>query len=83
MIGRPLAEILGKTDRDLYPPELAAKYCRDDQRVITTGDVFDITETYQKADGQRGYVHVVKTPVRGAYCPVMRAARVGAQFCEW
>ena len=37
MLGRPLEEIVGKTDFDFFPRELAEKYQRDDQRVIQTG----------------------------------------------
>jgi PAS domain-containing protein len=32
-LGRPLEQIVGRTDHDFYPPELAAKYVRDDRRV--------------------------------------------------
>jgi PAS domain-containing protein len=35
-IGKPLEELIGKTDFDLFPPELAAKYHRDDQRVMSS-----------------------------------------------
>ena len=37
MLGRPLEEIVGKTDFDFFPRELAEKYQRDDQRVIRDG----------------------------------------------
>jgi PAS domain-containing protein len=30
-------EIVGKTDFDFYPPELAKKYRQDDQQIIETG----------------------------------------------
>ena len=34
-------ELLGKTDFDLFPAELAAKYVRDDREVIRSGGVFE------------------------------------------
>ena len=37
ILGRPLEEIVGKTDFDFFPRELAEKYQRDDRRVMQTG----------------------------------------------
>ncbi len=56
-------EIIGKTDYDLHPPELAAKYQRDDQRVIESGQLFEIEEEHQPLDGEKSYVQVIKTPI--------------------
>src|SRR5687767_9028642 len=39
-----LEDLLGKTDHDLFPDELADKYRRDDQTVIETGSVFEDVE---------------------------------------
>src|ERR1043166_768193 len=36
-LGRSLEEIMGKTDFDFFPRELAEKYQHDDQLVMTTG----------------------------------------------
>ena len=36
-LGRSLEEILGKTDFDFFPPDLARKYQADDRRVMETG----------------------------------------------
>src|SRR5262249_11360114 len=33
-LGRKLEEIVGKTDFDFFPPELAEKYQRDDRRIF-------------------------------------------------
>jgi PAS domain S-box-containing protein len=65
MMGRPLEDLLGKTDRDLFPPELADKYVRDDERVIATGEVFHDIER-NVTDGQVSYFEVYKVPVFGA-----------------
>jgi PAS domain S-box-containing protein len=77
-LGRPLEQVLGRTDADLFPPDLAEKYRRDDQRVVATGQVYEATETYAQADGKRAYVSVVKAPVLSA-----RAAVVGTQGIFW
>jgi PAS domain S-box-containing protein len=63
MLGRPLEEIIGKTDFDFYPPELAAKYQRDDRYVIATGRTFETVEENVTPTGDKIYVQVIKTPI--------------------
>jgi len=66
VLGRTLEEIVGRTDFDFFPRELAAGYQRDDRRVIGTGKVFEVVEEHQPPTGGKIYVHVVKTPLRDA-----------------
>lgn len=66
-LGRTLESIVGKTDADFFPPELAQKYHLDDTRVMTTGQTFETVEEHQLPDGRKIFVQVVKTPLRGAY----------------
>ncbi len=77
LLGRPLEGILGKTDLDFYPPELAEKYRRDDEHVALTGELLEDVEEYQKA-GETRYMHVMKSPVRDASGRV-----VGTQAVFW
>jgi PAS domain S-box-containing protein len=63
---RPLEELLGKTDFDLFPHELASKYVNDDRRIMATGQALDTTEKHHLPDGSTIHVHVVKTPVYDA-----------------
>lgn len=63
---RPLTELLGKTDFDLFPHELASKYVGDDRHIIETGETLDTIEEHRLPDGHRLFVHVVKTPVYNA-----------------
>ena len=65
-IGRKKEEIIGRTDFDLFPPELAAKYHRDDLRVMTTRENLDTVEAHQGPHGERLFVHVIKTPLYDA-----------------
>jgi two-component system, sensor histidine kinase and response regulator len=65
-LGRPLEELLGKTDFDLFPPELAEKYRKDDASVLATGEGWEDVEEHRKPNGAMIYVHVLKTPVRDA-----------------
>jgi two-component system, sensor histidine kinase and response regulator len=63
---RPASEILGKTDVDLFPKELAAKYRADDRRVMQTRQTLETTEEFRTPAGEQRYTHVVKTPVYDA-----------------
>ncbi len=65
-LGRPLSEIVGKTDLDFYPRHLAEKYHRDDQRVMATGKPIDTIEANQSPEGGSLFVHVIKTPLLDA-----------------
>jgi sigma-B regulation protein RsbU (phosphoserine phosphatase) len=66
ILGRPLEEIVGKTDFDFFPRELAEKYQRDDRRVLQTGKPYETVEEHQPPSGGKIYVQVVKTPLYGA-----------------
>ena len=77
-LGKPLAEILGQTDRDLFPAPLAAKYQQDDQRVVQTGQTFEGAEEHRQANGKPIIVHVIKTPLRDAAGQI-----IGVQGIAW
>jgi PAS domain S-box-containing protein len=63
MLGKPLEEIIGKTDFDFFPPELSEKYQRDDRYVIRTGQTFETVEENHAPSGEKLYVNVIKTPI--------------------
>jgi len=75
--GIPLDKIVGKTDLDLYPAELANKYRADDQKIIATGELFEDIEAHQKGE-ETIYVQVLKTPVHDAQGNI-----VGTQAIFW
>lgn len=77
LLGKPIDEIVGKTDYDFYPEELAAKYRRDDLRVAETGELFEDVEENRK-EGELRYVQVRKSPVRDA-----KGRVVGIQAVFW
>jgi PAS domain S-box-containing protein len=57
------AEIVGRTDYDFYPKELAEKYRADDKRIMEAGAAEEIEGKYIQ-DGQEFFVHTIKTPVK-------------------
>jgi len=65
-LNRKLEEIVGKTDFDFFPEEMAAKYQRDDRRVMETGEPFETVEEHQSPGHDKMYVQVVKTPLYDA-----------------
>ncbi len=62
-LGKPLAEILGRTDFDFFPEELARKYQQDDRRVMEQRETFETVEEHQKPDGSKLHVQLIKTPL--------------------
>lgn len=64
-LDRKLEDVIGKTDFDFFPRELAEKYQRDDRHVLDTGQPYETVEEHQPPGGQKMYVQVVKTPLRG------------------
>ncbi len=56
-------ELLGKTDEDFFPPDLAAKYRADDRKVLDEGKRLEVEEKNLTPGGMRT-VRVVKTPLR-------------------
>ena len=77
-IGRPLSDILGKTDLDLYPAGNAHKYRNDDRYVMETNQVWEDVEENYGSDNQKRYVHVLKAPARDAHGQV-----IGIQGMFW
>lgn len=63
---RPLGEVVGRTDFDFYPANLAHKYRQDDARVLASGEVLEEVEKNQRPGADPVYVQVLKAPVRDA-----------------
>jgi phosphoserine phosphatase RsbU/P len=56
-------DILGKTDFDFFPKDLAEQYQRDDQSVMETGQSREIIEHHHPFGQEKTTVQVVKTPL--------------------
>ena len=77
LVRKPLEGLIGLTDFDFYPDELAQKYRDDDQRVMDTGEVLEAVEENKK-NGETRYVEVRKSAVHDADGKV-----VGVQAIFW
>ncbi len=73
-----LDELVGRTDFAFFPPELAEKYRRDDQRVMHDRLVVEDIEAHRLPDGQRIHVQVMKAPATDAKGNV-----IGTQTMFW
>jgi sigma-B regulation protein RsbU (phosphoserine phosphatase) len=77
-LGLPLEEIVGKTDYDFFPTEMAAKFQKDDHQVLEHGKTLETVEENQPPGKPKSYVQVVKTPLRGGYGQI-----IGLQGIFW
>jgi PAS domain S-box-containing protein len=75
---RALDDLIGKTDYDLFPAELAAKYRQDDQRVQQSGQPLELVEEHVLPDGRKIHVQVIKTPIRDSEGTI-----IGTQGMFW
>jgi diguanylate cyclase (GGDEF)-like protein/PAS domain S-box-containing protein len=66
LTGKSLPEMLGLTDFDIYPRELAEKYHQDDLQVITNGHTLETEEEILEAEDKIIYLHIIKNPVLDA-----------------
>ncbi|MBI1902615.1 MAG: PAS domain S-box protein [Planctomycetia bacterium] len=78
LLGRDLPQIVGKTDFDFFPPALAQKYRSDDERILTTGEMFEDVERHQTVEGKTLYVQVKKTALHDS-----TGRTVGVQVTFW
>jgi PAS domain S-box-containing protein len=62
-VGQPIESLLGKTDFDLFPEELASKYRNDDLLVLESGEDYRDVEEHVTPDGTTIYVEVLKGAV--------------------
>jgi two-component system, sensor histidine kinase and response regulator len=69
--------LIGQTDFDLFPIELARKYRQDDLRVIESGEQFEGVEENRTDQGSH-FFEVRKTPIRDAQNQI-----VGVQAIFW
>ena len=77
LLGQSETQVLGKTDFDYFPSDLAEKYRDDDRRVAENDEHFHDVE--ESADGRvTRYFEVIKTPVHDASDSV-----VGTQAIFW
>jgi PAS domain S-box-containing protein len=78
VVGRPLADFIGKTDLDVLPPEIARANREMDLEVMEAGEMRERVTCYDLPGRPKTFLHVVKVPVRDAKGNV-----VGVQGLAW
>ncbi|MEW4564962.1 response regulator [Bremerella sp. JC770] len=73
-----LEEVIGKSDAELFPPDVAEKFTADDQVVLKTGEVMHNVEEHRLPDGKTRWIERLKSPVRDVDGSV-----VGVQVLFW
>jgi PAS domain S-box-containing protein len=77
-IGKAMGQVLGRTDADLFPADLAAKFRHDDEQVLASGKSLETVEQSRNANGEPMYAQVIKTPLFDAANQIM-----GIQVIFW
>ena len=76
--GASLADIVGKTDFDLFPAALAQQFSDDDAAILNSGKPMHDVEKHQLADGQQRWIERTKSALRDADGQI-----VGVQLLFW
>ncbi|MYN04700.1 PAS domain-containing protein [Pseudoduganella sp. DS3] len=65
LLGRPREDLLGKSDRDFFPPEQADAFQEADRQVLASGEVLEIgEEAMRSAGGEVRYLMTRKVALR-------------------
>jgi len=70
LIGHPGEEIVGRSDRDIYPPEQAAQNRADDLRVMKTGQVLEYENVVERPGQKKRYLQMKKVPLYAEQRPI-------------
>jgi PAS domain S-box-containing protein len=77
--GAPLAELLGRTDDDLFPPPTAAQFRENDRQALESGTGVQVVEILKHPDGTLHHSVASKFPVPGSDG---RAALIGGMAID-
>jgi len=77
------AEIIGKTDYDLFPPDIAAGFFADDQSVLKTGQpIINREEKITLSDGKSHWTLTTKVPWRDAAGKIVGLVGIGRDITD-
>jgi PAS domain S-box-containing protein len=70
LVGRSGEPIVGLCDRDIYPPEQAAKIRADDVRIMEAGQVLEYENVVERPGQKKRYLQVKKVPLYAERRPI-------------
>jgi diguanylate cyclase (GGDEF)-like protein/PAS domain S-box-containing protein len=78
------ADLLGKSDLDFYPPELANRYQADDRHVMESNQSLSVNEepSITKDTGQRRWVSTIKVPLHDGLGQVIGLVGIARDITE-
>ncbi|QYZ79544.1 PAS domain S-box protein [Methanofollis formosanus] len=77
LAGRRREEIVGHTDREVWPAHLAERYREEDREVMASGIRRFLVEPLRRADGLETWVETVKTPITGPDGTIVGTTGIG------
>jgi len=81
--GSSEADVLGKTDYELFPKEVADRFFADDRSVLDIGTpILDREEYYFSAEGKKRWLLTSKVPLRNAEGEIQGLVGVGRDITE-
>ena len=80
-LGLAASEVVGKTDFDLFPLEIAEAYLRDDQRMLDSGAATQCDDTVVTPSGVR-YFFTVKFPLKNPAGKVYALCGIATEVSE-
>jgi PAS domain S-box-containing protein len=82
-VGSTPEDIIGKTDFDFYPKEIAEKMAEDDKRVMETGEpIVGRAERIVRRSGEVRWVSVTKVPLRDEKGAIMGTMGISRDITE-
>src|SRR5215208_2766605 len=81
--GKQMGDVLGKSDFDLYPADLAAKFWEDDKAVLDSGNaILNHEEPGLDADGNTVWIMTTKAPLRDDQGQMIGLVGIGRDITE-
>lgn len=81
--GKAMEDVIGKTDFDTYPPELAEEFWQLDKAVLDSGQpIINHEEPGLDADGNRVSILTTKVPLRDSEGKVIGLVGIGRDITE-
>jgi diguanylate cyclase (GGDEF)-like protein/PAS domain S-box-containing protein len=80
--GVPASQVPGKTDLDLWPPDLARAYLADDDEVMRSGRRKRVEEELLDAAGRKSWIETIKTPIVNEQGEIIGTAGIARDITE-
>lgn len=82
VLGQPRAEVIGKTDDDLFPPEQAERFRRADRQVLQGEECVEVWEQPVETPSGTRWLHTRNVPLRGENDAVRFVLGIGVDVTE-